>query len=263
MNRTQLLSKRFILLAVAIVLVVLVFIMYLLGFRPGLGHFGLTRVGTLVVQGVPDGATVFTDESKRGLTKGGILRAQLLPGNHSVIVSVKGDVPWNELVDISSGQNTIVHPILVGAPVTATRLNGSVESDAYKVVTNTKLPDEAHPLLMGGCTAVSVSENRVIAEATTTPGCTPPAFLCLQGSCAPTVVFAPLKPLTSVVAYPHRTDAVLVTFGDTVYAIELDPRYPQFFSPVLNGTNPRLGTLTDGTDVVAVGSGITVYAIPL
>src|SRR6185437_9178686 len=88
---------------------------------------------------------------------------------------------------------------------------------------------------------VFVSDNRVVVDAaTTTPGCTPPEYLCTEGSCAPTIAYAPLATLRSVIPFPNRTDAVLVTAGEWVYAIALDPRNPRYFAPVHHGTAPSI-----------------------
>ena len=56
--------------------------------------------------------------------------------------------------------------------------------------------------------------------------------------------------------YPGRQDALLVGLNNVLYAIELDPRSPQFFAPVLTATNPVFGLLSDGTLVVKNDSAV-------
>ena len=167
---------------------------------------------------------------------------------HSVIVDVPNNNPWNEVVTIEAGMTTTVNPLIV--PVTVSRVNIAQEvppppASAYA------LPTAQQPLLLeNGCASISVSQNRIIATAATTTGCVAPTYLCVGGTCAPTVVFAPITPLRSVLPFPGRQDAVIAAYGDTVAVIELNPLRPQFFAPLLRGQAPRAAIGADGSLVV-------------
>lgn len=235
---------------------------YALGFRFGAG-FSIVRTGTLVVTELPEGASVYIDGTERGTARAdGIIRAQLLPGNHTVIVSVQNDWPWNELVGIRAKETSVVRPLLIGTATSGRLLEGDEKKAARATILEHTLPSAAFPLrLSGGCASVFVSDNRIIAEATTTASCLPPEFLCIDRSCEPTIVFSPLESLQAVLPFPRRDDALLVVFGNSIYALELDPRNPRFFAPVLKGIKPVLGALPDGTPAVEDGESVFILSL--
>lgn len=234
--------KRHFLLWLVFLFVIVLLGGYGLGYRPGPG-LTLVRVGTLVVTGVPDGTNVYADQAPRGASKGGKLSAQLVPGSHVIIIDPPGDEPWQQIVTITSNRDTIVAPILVPKKPVAQGLPANLEKEALALVNATKLPTEAAPIRMG-CADVFASANRVIVApvATTTSNCTPPEYLCNEGSCEPTISYSPAASLRSIIPFPGRTDAVIVATGAWVYAIALDPRSQQFFAPVTQGTAPTLAT---------------------
>jgi hypothetical protein len=61
----------------------------------------------------------------------------------------------------------------------------------------------------------------------------------------------------AVVPFPGRKDALIVAAGKTVFAIEIDPREPQFIAPIFKGSLTGLASwsatsivVTNGTEVV-------------
>jgi hypothetical protein len=258
--------RKFQYLIIAIVIIFALAFAYELGYRIGPG-LTLARVGTISLTNLPKGASIYTDQTLRGVTaNAGTQNEDLVAGSHTVIVSETGDYPWSALVSINSGKTTTADPIFVPMQPNVTPIAST--STAYKsdvaAIASTTLPTELQPLVLeNGCVTVYVSANQVVASAaTTTPGCaTPPAFLCTAGSCSPTIVFAPVHPLTGVFAFPGRQDALVVEFDNTLYALSLDPRSPQFFAPILTGTNPIAGTLSDGT--IVVNNNGAVYKVNL
>lgn len=232
---------------VAIFAVIVIF--HMSGFRIGPG-VSIVRVGTLVVTDLPEGASIYVDDSYNRRTSGSA-KITLIPGSHHVIVSVDGHQPWSELVAIESDTETKVRPLVVPTRMNIEEIE---DKDGLAKVTATKLPTVAAPLTMaGGCALVSVSGNRIIADATTTPGCTPPPYLCSEGSCGPTVIFSPLEPMHSVISYPGRDDALIVSVGRTLFVLELDPREPGYFAPLVRGTNPKAAPWDEDSIVVLVG----------
>ena len=255
-------AKKYLLLIIAIVFVLILAIPYAFGYRLGPGA-KLERVGTLTITGLPAGASVFIDQTLDTETSNpGNLKEELVGGSHSVIVSVSGDYPWSTLVPITSGKSATVNPIFVGMKPIVTPLSGTDKTAALAAIASTTLPSITTPLkLENGCVNVYVTNNQVIADAAATPGCTPPPYLCVGGSCAPTIIFSPVATLSLVARYPFRQDALVVEFDNTLYALALDPRTPQFFAPILTGTEPVMGVLPDGT--VVVHNGDAVYRVAL
>jgi hypothetical protein len=233
-------SVRFVKRHLALLLVFLFLILiggaYIFGFRPGPG-LTFVRVGTLVVEGIPDGTGVYVDQSSRGTSRGGSLSAALVPGAHTVIVDPPGDEPWQKTVSIVSNEETSVSPILVAKTPHAVPLSGSEAAAALALKNGTFVPTIDAPLLMG-CERVYVSNNRVIADVAATNPCTPPEYLCSLGACEPTVVYSPANPIRAVVPLPGRTDAIIVSVGEWAYVLGLDPRTPQYFAPLAHGVAP-------------------------
>ena len=255
--------KKYSLLIAFIVLLLIIIVPYLLGYRIGPG-LKIERDGTLDLSNLPARASVIIDQNFTRTTKApGDAAYSLMTGSHSVIVSVPGDFPWNALVPITSGKNTVVAPILIPQHPDVTGLTGTDAAAAEQVVASSTLPSQDSPLLLAnGCAAVYVTNNQVIAEAKSAPGCTPPPFLCdTANTCSPTVIFSPVSPLQGLERFPNRQDALVVEFNNILYALDLDPRTPQFFAPILGATNPKMGTLSDGT--IVVQNGTTVFRINL
>ncbi|MBA3789005.1 hypothetical protein H0X32_01250 [Patescibacteria group bacterium] len=261
MERVLPLLRKYLFLIVLIVVILGVTAAYLEGYRVGPG-IRLSRVGTLTLN-LPAGATVYADQILRNsTTKAGAIDIELISGSHSIIVSIPGDYPWSDLVAVTSGKNIQLSPILVPNKPDATVLTDSARTDALNAIASTTIPSKTNPLrLEGGCAAVYVSNNQIITDAVTASGCTPPVYLCIDGSCASTIIYSPTIKLSAVLPYPGRQDALLVGLGNTLYAIALDPRSPQFFAPVLGATNPIFGVLSNGT--LVVHNDASVFSIKL
>jgi hypothetical protein len=253
--------KHKLLLAFIFVFIVLI-AGYSAGYRFGPG-VSLNRIGTLTLTNLPAGAPIYIDNVLiRTTTATSSPKIELGRGSHSVIVGVPNDYPWNTLTTITSGKNTVVNPILIPERPNAIALTGNEKSIAIAAIASTTLPIIGKPLhLAGGCADVYVSNNQIIADPVTSTGCTPPPYLCTNNSCGSTIIMSPNTPLGGVFAYPGRQDALILKLGLVIYAISLDPRNPQYFAPILTGTNPVPGTLSDGT--LVVNNNGAVYKVKL
>lgn len=254
MKKVGVFFKKWWLLLAIIVVIATIIVFHLLGYRIGPG-VSIVRVGTLVLDGLPAGASIYVDEVYNRKTAGGEARISMLPGNHTLAVSQDGDYPWYEVVTIVSDTETLETPVFVHNKSEVRKLAGDEVAGASKLVSAAKLPTLGAPLSMEkGCANVYVAGNRIIAEAGT--DCTPPPYLCSEdGTCGPTVVFAPVEPLNTLLAYPGRDDMMIVSVGHSLFVLELDPRTPQFFAPILKGDKPRAATLPDGSLIVYSGIG--------
>ncbi len=234
--------RRYVYLWVVLGIVVVLLGGYAAGFRMGPG-LTVVRVGTLIVKDIPAGTAVYADQASRGIASGGPLHMSLVPGTHTIIVAAPNMEPWEKAIQISSSETTTISPILVPMKPTALRLSEPEAGTARALAAAIALPTEQAPLILG-CAAVYVSQDRVIAgPATTTPGCQmPPDFLCSAGSCEPTIIYTPPTPIRAIIPFPERTDAVIVSTGTWTYALGLDPRYPQYFAPVVQGAAPLIAT---------------------
>jgi hypothetical protein len=254
--------NKYFLLVVFIIIVLVIAVPYLLGYRLGPG-LHVERVGTLALANLPKGTSVYVDSSLYTTTTAtGTVTDELVGGSHSIIVSASDDYPWSSVTLVTSGTNTTIYPLLVSMRPNVTPLTGAQATQALAAIASTTLPTQANPLVMGnGCEDVYVANNQIIASPVEASGCTPPPYLCIDATCSPTIIYSPIATLKSVLPYPHRQDAVVFQFGSTIFTISLDPRSPQFFAPMLIGTNPRMGMLPNGTIVVQNGS--VVFSLAL
>lgn len=249
--------KKHLLLVLVVALVLLISIGYALGYRPGPG-LTVVRAGTVVLSKLPSGATVYADETKRALSKGGDTAIALVPGNHSIIIDTPGNYPWSDVVEVKAHAATRVMPIFVATHTPSSSFPSEERAKADAMAKSGILPTAQKPLSMeNGCALVSVSENRIIASGTTTPECAPPAYLCLGGTCADTVIFAPIATLRSVLPYPGRQDALIIAYGDTLAVLELNPLTPQYFAPLYKGVAP-VAASWDATTLVLSDDNHTV-----
>jgi len=253
--------QRHSILTIIAVLVLVLVASYVSGYRLGAG-FSIIRVGTLVVENVPEGTAVYVDGAARGSGKSLPIEISLLPGNHAVIVDAKNMWPWNEIVEIRSSERTVIQPLLVGTAVAGRLLEADEKKAALAAIAAYELPSDETPLLLSdGCLLVSVSENRIIAGPSAREGCVSPEFLCTDGSCESTIAYAPLDTLRAVIPYPNRSDALVIALGNSLYALEIDPRDPRFFAPVLSGTEPRAAL--GETDAIVVKDSDSVFELSL
>ncbi len=244
------------------ILVISVGSLYAAGYRIG-PNISLVKTYTLTITDIPKDSSVFADYAPRGKSIENFMTINLMPGNHTILVSSKNYSPWAGLVTIPSNANATVRALLIPKSISGTLLTGVSAKKARLAISKSKLPTIGKPLsLSGGCALVYVSSsNEIVARPVTTQTCTPPPFLCIDNSCAKTVIFPKTKKLTSLLVFPNRKDALLAIIGQNIFAISLDPRAPRTFVSVLHGIAPKMNTLSDGTVVVSDQS--SVYTLSL
>jgi hypothetical protein len=241
--------------------VIVLAVAYGAGFRIG-PELTLNRVGYVSITGLPKGANVYTDSFLQGTTsKAGTMNFELIPGTHAIIVGTPADYPWSTTLVVASGKKETISPILVATNFSGTPLTGADKTAALAAIASTTLPTEANPLVISGaCASVYVANNQLIEDpATSTPSCTPPPYLCVGGSCASTIIYAPLAPISSILPFPGRSDAIVILLDHNIYALALDPTSPQFFAPIGHGHDPADG-LYEGSIVVSDGGDVSKIA---
>lgn len=244
------------------ILVISVGSLYAAGYRIG-PNISLVKTYTLTITDIPKGSSVFADYAPRGKSTENSMVINLMPGNHTILVSSKNYSPWAGLVTVPNDSNATVKALMIPKSISGTLLTGKQAKAARAVISKSKLPTKEEPLrLADGCALVYVSSsNEIVASPVTTQSCTPPPFLCIDNSCANTVIFPKTKKLTSLLVFPNRKDALLAIIGQNIFAMSLDPRSPRTFVSVLHGIAPKMNARRDGTVVVSDQS--SVYTLSL
>lgn len=245
------LSRWWPLLPVAVIALALAAI-YGAGFRIVGG--GLEHLNTLTVTDLPAGAEVYLDADPVGTEEGGTLSFGALAGPHAILANVEHYLPWVLVFEMPNEPLTVRALLIPRAP-SVTVLTGESAAAAKDLVRSYVAPTKEKPLLLaGGCAAVFISGERVLADALGTPGCTPPAYLCTEAGCASTIIFVATAPINAVLAYPGRDDTIIVNSGSSVLAMALDPRQPRASGTLLAGKSPEIAARSDGTIVGKDGS---------
>lgn len=255
--------KAYWVLVVLVVFLVGVSVFYITGYRLDAG--GITRVGVVRIEGVPEQSLVYIDQARMIRVTGGKTELSLTPGTHSVIIDAPNYLPWNEVFPVTQAEEVVLAPIFVPKKTIARVLTDESAREALALIQTGKIPVKATPLaLAGGCANVYLSGTHIIAEtATSSPCTTPPTYLCVQGTegCAPTIIFSPSENVRSIIAYPGRDDALIVATGKLVYVVELDPREPQYFAPLFKGT--VIGAQRYATSSITISDGVRTIELGL
>lgn len=254
--------KKFWILIAILLVVALSFGGFVQGYR--IGPYGLPVKATkLIIERVPVGTTIYLDGIREHVTKDTPVSLFVMPNSHSLIINAEGYQPWNELITAVAGVEMYIHPLLIKEALTENLLEDSERVRATTQLLHATLPTKDAPLILaGGCTKIYVSQNRIVAEKHTSETCvTPPPYLCSDetvaefGACLPTLIFEPKEAMRNVFAYPSRDDALIVTSGNSVYVLELDPREPRFFAPLARGAGIRAAAWSPTSIIISHESG--------
>lgn len=255
--------KSYWLLILFLVLTIGLCVGYMFGYR--LDQGGITRAGTLEITGVPVGSSLYIDAARVIPVTGPKTSLSLTPGTHSIIVQTQKYLPWNEIFTITQATTTHLVPILLTEKPRGKALAGAEASAALERIRMSTIPTEQAPLIVAdGCARVYLSGTHIVSErATTTPCTNPPPYLCNADTdtCAPVIVYSPKGPIRSIIPFPGRQDALVVSAGNLVYVVELDPRAPQYFSTIFKG--PTIGVIPGASSTVIVSNGTQVVEVSL
>ena len=259
--RAHSLVKKYWVVGALIGVLLILFIAFIAGVRVGPG--GISLAGTLEVRDLPENARVYLDEAKLLTINEGTATTKLTPGAHSIIVDVEGMQPWNELVELSSNGIVSLSPLQVPKDLIRERLPVEELGRGWAALRSSKLPTQAAPLALNECVSVWVSGGRILASTS----CETPTYLVCEaaavladGTCPAAIIFSPSASVRSVVAFPGRDDAVVVAAGALSYVIELDPRKPQFFAPLVKASVSLAPW--DETALILEEAGV-LYRLPL
>lgn len=187
----------------------------------------VVRGGTLTITDALPGSTVFIDEKRIGTigADGSASFARIHPGKRTTIVSHASMWPWTLTFESQSGQPNTLTPLQVrretqGSSLTDT--NDPLYISAKRELDTYREPTRINPLERNGV-MVWVDGSTVYA----------------QENGAVRTIFASIHPITSVMWYGDRNDAIIVATQNVVAALDLRGNKVQNYLPLYTGVAPR------------------------
>jgi len=161
------------------------------------------------------------------------------PGHYTVLAHKEDFLPWTKEVDIEKGVMTKMHPFLIA------------KNPQYDIVASSQAEyDRIDALISENTSAEKTSREGnitlrkgggAISAEWVSGSDTLPAYFCnIENVCEnPVEVVSILGNIGDFDFYGSREDVVMFAVGQTIYALEIDSKYPQNFQPMYSGESPR------------------------
>lgn len=250
-----------------VVLIPVLIILFLIGahavgYRLGPG-LSIVEIGTVTLTNLPEGTTIYVNEVLEKSPRGNEARLKLLPGTHSILLGFDSLYPWTELVTVPSGAEVSITPILIEQSAKETTLHDEERILAESAIDGVTLPTRDAPLLVhGGCVGIYVEAGDLFAKPVADSSCEPIPFLCYEEGCATSVLPPENEAVRAVIPFPGREDAVIVALGQSIYAVEIDSRAPQFVAPILREHLPEIAPWKENSFVVRERGAVFTITLP-
>ncbi|MBL4644584.1 MAG: hypothetical protein JKX80_01830 [Candidatus Pacebacteria bacterium] len=187
----------------------------------------LVRGGELVIENARPNSVVFVENSRVGVIDdaGDATFTGIKPGSRSLIISHEDAWPWIFEFESTSGESTIIQPLQVnietdGAvlanPEDPLRKRAETELDAYKE------PSRTQPLSRNQIT-VWIEGSTIFAR---------------EGEEVRTIL-ASKNPIRNILWYGERSDVIIVTTLNNVFALDIRKNQVQNFHPIYTGAAPE------------------------
>lgn len=210
---------------------------------------------------VPEyGSEIFIDNELKkttGTFQRELFVQNLKPKSYLVLVSNPNFQPWAKNVDVTEREVSPLYPFLVHKKIDFREISSATSTQEYKKILTLftpVAPINTLPVTVTATTSATSSpealgiikskmkiwsdDNKVFAKWTGSDTRIPPYF-CEKDICKPFItVFDAVSPVRHLDFYPSRDDAVMLSFGDGVYATEIDTRNYHNFYTIYKGKNP-------------------------
>ncbi|MSR73421.1 hypothetical protein EXS61_02380 [Candidatus Parcubacteria bacterium] len=250
------------------IIVIPFIIIYSLGYR-FTKDYSLSERGGIYVYVPESGTDIYiNDEFKKttGIFQHELFLQNLKPGQSTVSVSSLLFQPWQKIILIKEKEVSPVFPFLVPKDlglreIVVATSTGALTSTSTSLAINVS----EQKVILALFKEPAIVVQKQIKPATTTPEIfaitkkkikiwsdgnkvfakyigeedrTPPYF-CLKTVCDPILeIFNAKSPVRHMDFYPSRDDAIIVSAGDTMSALEIDVRLPQNIFTLYKGKKP-------------------------
>ena len=202
-------------------------------------------VGQIIITELAEGSTVYVDkvESRTvNSTEENLKLGKFNVGVHSILIIRSGFWPWLKEVEIKKGEKIYLSPFFAPENGSGFFINDSdpeyqsiIEGFDTLVVPGF----DNRRISKDGNVAFWIDDNTIFAEWLGSDEEIPEAF-CNESDCPRVTI-----PLTVGGAirnadfYKGRSDVIVVSFGNGVFAIEIDNKNHQNFQPIYEGNSPQ------------------------
>lgn len=238
-------TKNRLILGILALVFIAIITLYAIGYR--LGDFGIGKAKKITIRDLPEETQVFLDNKSIGF-KSGDVDLLLSPGVHSIILSQAGFWPYLENIEITEYEKSeIVFRPFFFLQNPSGVLIGTNDPEYSKIVSlfNRKtLPTVESPLVSADkSTEIYIEGGKIIAKWTSAQESMPLYF---DADSKTRQVFNPVTEVRSIAFYKDRSDVMIVSMQDGIFALEIDPSGTQNLQPILEGKEPDFRVDTDG-----------------
>jgi len=209
-----------------VTIVILCSSLYLLGFRIR-ENFTIGKIGKVQIEVPLSGTMVFIDESKKitSTKDNEIIEMNLSPRTHSFIVSKEGYLPWTKKIVVPSGKEIKLTPIFISSYQSGQIITVN-DKEFYKIrnsiIKNIPPSEKSPELSKDGTTKLWLEDNAILVSTGSTTK----------------MVIQPDTIIRNVSFYKDRSDVVIFSNQNSIYAIETETEGIQNFIPIYRGEEP-------------------------
>jgi hypothetical protein len=222
--------KEYKFLYASIILVILIFVLIIFGYKKGYRfqeNFMIGKLGALSLEVTLSQTNIFIDENKKIVTskENDVIKIALSPRRHTVIVSRDGYFPWKKDFLMQSEENINLYPILVSSSpsgVIITKNDPEFWKIRNKIITDPIPTKEVPRVSKDGKALLWLEDNAVKVEVASTTK----------------IVIQPDPAIRNLYFYKERSDVIIFSINNAVYAIEVDKEGTQNFLPIYKGIEP-------------------------
>jgi hypothetical protein len=242
--------------SVLIFIAVLLVITSLFGYQKGYrikNNFGIGKVGTVFVETRFPNTSIFIDESEQITTtkENEVTSITFSPRRHSIIVSGEGFYPWKKDFTVPSGGELILRPVFVAQSPSGLII--TKRDPEYTQIRNNIIksivPSKGIPKASeDGSALLWLEDNAVMLELARENSSTTPRVS--------KIVIQPDTVVKNVDFYKDRSDVIIFSTTNAIYAIDSDSTGGQNFLPIYKGQDPNFVRNNDDSIYVLDGENL-------
>ncbi|MCX6702131.1 MAG: hypothetical protein NTX96_02990 [Candidatus Zambryskibacteria bacterium] len=221
-----------------IILAVLIIVLIIFGYKKGYRfqeNFMIGKLGSLSLVIAMPQTNIFIDENKKIVTsqENEIVKFSLSPREHTIIISRDGYFPWKKDFLMQSEGNINFSPVFVSSNPSGSIITKN-DPEFWKIrnkIIIDPLPTKNTPRISkDGLVKLWIDGNAVKVEIASNMGSTTPPQI--------KTVIQPDSAIRNLYFYKDRSDVIVFSINNSIYAIEVDKEGTQNFLPIYKGTAP-------------------------